>query len=58
MKNDSNILQKVKYTIIGNPLYLSDRNTFSEIFLAIYSAWIGLDSAPFSTYYYGHWNNF
>jgi len=54
MKNDSNILQKVKYTIIGNPLYLSDRNTFSEIFLAIYSAWIGLDSAPFSTYYYGH----
>jgi len=53
MKNDSNVFQKVKQTIIGNPRDLSDSTTFSKISLVVFLAWVGLGSDPLSSSCYG-----
>lgn len=53
MLNNSDILNKVKRTVIGNPRDLKDKNTFRQISLVVFLAWVGLGSDPLTSSCYG-----
>jgi len=53
MTENKDYLHKVKKTIIGKPLDLSDSRTFSHISLIVFFAWVGLGSDALSSSCYG-----
>jgi len=53
MTENKDYLHKVKKTIIGKPLDLTDSRTFSHISLIVFFAWVGLGSDALSSSCYG-----
>src|ERR1035437_10084162 len=53
MTESKDYLHKVKKTIIGKPLDLTDSRTFSHISLIVFFAWVGLGSDALSSSCYG-----
>jgi amino acid transporter len=53
MTENKDYLHRVKKTIIGKPLDLSDSRTFSHISLIVFFAWVGLGSDALSSSCYG-----
>jgi amino acid transporter len=49
----TDVIKKVKETVIGNPRDLSDNNTFRQISLIVFLAWVGLGSDALSSSCYG-----
>jgi len=49
----TDILRKVKGTVIGDPRDLSDSSTFRQISLIVFLAWVGLGSDALSSSCYG-----
>ena len=49
----TNVIGKVKKTVIGNPLDLKDSSTFRHISLIVFFAWVGLGSDALSSSCYG-----
>ena len=49
----TDVIKKVKQTVIGNPLDLKDSSTFRHISLIVFFAWVGLGSDALSSSCYG-----
>ena len=49
----TNVIGKVKNTVIGNPRDLQDSSTFRQISLIVFLAWVGLGSDALSSSCYG-----
>ena len=49
----TDVIGKVKKTVIGNPLDLKDSSTFRQISLVVFLAWVGLGSDALSSSCYG-----
>ncbi|MFA5045384.1 MAG: APC family permease [Paludibacter sp.] len=49
----TDVIGKVKKTVIGNPRDLSDSSTFRQISLVVFLAWVGLGSDALSSSCYG-----
>ncbi|MDR3652436.1 MAG: APC family permease [Paludibacter sp.] len=49
----TDVIKKVKETVIGNPLDLKDSSTFRHISLIVFFAWVGLGSDALSSSCYG-----
>jgi amino acid transporter len=49
----TDVIKKVKSTVIGNPLDLKDSSTFRHISLIVFFAWVGLGSDALSSSCYG-----
>ena len=49
----TDVIKKVKQTVIGNPLDLKDSSTFRNISLIVFFAWVGLGSDALSSSCYG-----
>ena len=45
----TDVIGKVKKTVIGNPLDLKDSSTFRHISLILFFAWVGLGSDALSS---------
>jgi len=49
----TDVIKKVKETVIGNPRDLKDSNTFRQISLVVFFAWVGLGSDALTSSCYG-----
>lgn len=49
----TDVINKVKKTVIGNPRDLNDSSTFHQISLIVFLAWVGLGSDALSSSCYG-----
>ena len=49
----TDVIKKVKETVIGNPRDLKDSSTFRQISLVVFLAWVGLGSDALSSSCYG-----
>ncbi|MBP1638320.1 MAG: amino acid/polyamine/organocation transporter, superfamily, partial [Bacteroidetes bacterium] len=49
----TDVIEKVKNTVIGNPRDLKDSSTFRQISLIVFFAWVGLGSDALSSSCYG-----
>ena len=49
----TDVIKKVKETVIGNPRDLGDSSTFRQISLVVFLAWVGLGSDALSSSCYG-----
>ena len=53
VKKMTDVIKKVKNTVIGNPRDLADSSTFRQISLIVFLAWVGLGSDALSSSCYG-----